>query len=42
MVSITTQNFLSVLVELGAVLIGDRAALPENEVGGKVALRGSW
>lgn len=40
MVSMTTQTFLPVLADLGARLIGDRAALLENENGGKVFING--
>ena len=36
MVLMTTQTDLPVLADLGATLIGDRAALLENEAGGKV------
>lgn len=40
MVSMTTQTFLPVLADLGATLIGDRAALVEDKTGGKVFLNG--
>lgn len=40
MVSMTTQTALSVLPDLGAVLMGERAALLENASGGKVFING--
>jgi hypothetical protein len=40
MVSMTTQTALPVLPDLGAVLMGERAALLENATGGKVFING--
>ena len=40
MVSMTTQTVLPVLPDLGAVLLGERAALLEDATGGKVFING--